>query len=187
MKRKPVEKYHNTRHLLKQYRKVAYAIQISESDMNVRMEMEHGTRLSTLEVNAELAGVDLSGSKLEGYARTVIRSKNMLQIIKNALNTVRLDPDHGELMYQILYLTYFSERKLANREAILAELDRIGFQMSMVTYHSYLNMAIKAIDRIYGVIRLVIVWKSSSNFCPELKLNYFRTVFEVLLNCICIP
>ena len=73
--------------------------------MNVRMEMEHGTRLSTLEVNAELAGVDLSGSKLEGYARTVIRSKNMLQIIKNALNTVRLDPDHGELMYQILYLT----------------------------------------------------------------------------------
>lgn len=148
MKRKPVEKYHNTRYLLKQYRKVAYAIQISESDMNVRMEMEHGTRLSTLEVNAELAGVDLSGSKLEGYARTVIRSKNMLQIIKNALNTVRLDPDHGELMYQILYLTYFSERKLANREAILAELERIGFQMSMVTYHSYLNMAIKAIDRI---------------------------------------
>ena len=120
MKRKPVEKYHNTRHLLKQYRKVAYAIQISESDMNVRMEMEHGTRLSTLEVNAELAGVDLSGSKLEGYARTVIRSKNMLQIIKNALNTVRLDPDHGELMYQILYLTYFSERKLANREAIIS-------------------------------------------------------------------
>lgn len=54
MKRKPVEKYHNTRHLLKQYRKVSYAIQISESDMNVRMEMEHGTRLSTLEVNAEL-------------------------------------------------------------------------------------------------------------------------------------
>ena len=42
-------------------------------------------------------------------------------------------------MYQILYLTYFSERKLANREAILAELERIGFQMSMVTYHSYLN------------------------------------------------
>lgn len=98
MKRKPVEKYHNTRYLLKQYRKVAYAIQISESDMNVRMEMEHGTRLSTLEVNAELAGVDLSGSKLEGYARTVIRSKNMLQIIKNALNTVRLDESMSEYL-----------------------------------------------------------------------------------------
>lgn len=136
-KRKDADKYHNTRHLLKQYRKVAYAIQISEADMNVRMEMEHGTRLSTLEVNAELAGVDLSGSKLEGYARTVIRSKNMLQIIDNALNTVRMDPDHGELMYQVLYLTYFSKKKPANREVILAELDRQGFPMSMVTYHSY--------------------------------------------------
>ena len=37
---------------------------------------------------------------------TVIRSKNKLQIIKNALNTVRLDPDHGELMYQILSLIH---------------------------------------------------------------------------------
>lgn len=135
-KRKDADKYHNTRHLLKQYRKVAYAIQISEADMNVRMEMEHGTRLSTLEVNAELAGVDLSGSKLEGYARTVIRSKNMLQIIDNALNTVRMDPDHGELMYQVLYLTYFSKKKPANREVILAELDRQGFPMSMVTYQN---------------------------------------------------
>ena len=42
--KKPVEKYHNTRHLLRQYRKVAYAVEISETDMNVRMEMEHGTR-----------------------------------------------------------------------------------------------------------------------------------------------
>ena len=159
-KRKPVEKYHNTRHLLKQYRRVAYAIQISETDMNVRMEMEHGTKLSTLELNAELAGVDLSGSKLEGYARTVIRSKNMLQIIDNALETVRMDPDHGELMYQILYLTYFSKKKLANREAILAELDRLGFQMSMVTYHSYLNMAIKAIDR--------ILWGYTARDCMEI-------------------
>ena len=133
---------------------------ISEADMNVRMEMEHGTRLSTLEVNAELAGVDLSGSKLEGYARTVIRSKNMLQIIDNALNTVRMDPNRGELMYQVLYLTYFSKKKPANREVILAELDRQGFPMSMVTYHSYLNMAIRAIDR--------ILWGYTARDCMEI-------------------
>ena len=41
MKRKPVKKYHNTRHLLKQYRKVSYAIQISESDMNVKIGRAH--------------------------------------------------------------------------------------------------------------------------------------------------
>ena len=154
------QKYHNTRHLLRQYRKVAYAVEISETDMNVRMEMEHGTRLSTLKVNAELAGVDLSGSKIESYARTVIRSKNMLQIIENALDAVRKDPDHGELMYQILYLTYFTKKRLPNRDAILVELDRLGFPMSMVTYHSYLNMAIQAIDR--------ILWGYTARDCMEI-------------------
>ena len=128
--------------------------------MNVRMEMEHGTRLSTLKVNAELAGVDLSGSKIESYARTVIRSKNMLQIIENALDAVRKDPDHVELMYQILYLTYFTKKRLPNRDAILVELDRLGFPMSMVTYHSYLNMAIQAIDR--------ILWGYTARDCMEI-------------------
>ena len=72
--------FHNTKYLLKQYRRVAYAIELSETEMNLRMEMEHGARLSTLEVNAELAGIDLSSTKLESYARSVIRSKNMLDI-----------------------------------------------------------------------------------------------------------
>ena len=67
----------------------------------------------------------------------------MLQIIDNALNTVRMDPDHGELMYQVL-----------------AELDRQGFPMSMVTYHSYLNMAIRAIDR--------ILWGYTARDCMEI-------------------
>lgn len=146
--RKRAEQFHNTKHLLKQYRRVSYAIHISESDLNLRMEMQHGTRLSTLELNAELAGVDLSGSKLESYTRTVIRSKTMLQIIDAALETVRLDPDHGELMYQLLYFTYFSKQKPRNREEILSQLDRLGYPMSIGTYNNYLKLAISAIDRI---------------------------------------
>lgn len=145
---KKAEQFHNTKHLLKQYRRVAYAIHISESDLNLRMEMQHGTRLSTLELNAELAGVDLSGSKLESYTRTVIRSKTMLKIIDTALETVRLDPDHGELMYQLLYFTYFTKQKPRNREAIITQLDRLGYPMSIGTYNNYLKMAINAIDRI---------------------------------------
>ena len=67
--RQPVDNTHNTKYLLKQYRRVAYAVEISESELNLRMEMEHGTRLSTLEINAELAGVDLSNTKLEAHGR----------------------------------------------------------------------------------------------------------------------
>ena len=80
-KRERPDHFHNTKHLLQQYRRVAYAVKMSEADLNVRIEMEHGTRLSTFELNAELAGIDLSNTKLENYARTVMRSKQMMEII----------------------------------------------------------------------------------------------------------
>ena len=60
------DRLHNTKFLLKQYRRIAYSVQVSENELNLRMEMEHGTKLSTFEANAELAGVDLTGTKLEG-------------------------------------------------------------------------------------------------------------------------
>lgn len=37
-----VDNFHNTKFLLKQYRRVAYSVFISESELNLRMEMEHG-------------------------------------------------------------------------------------------------------------------------------------------------
>ena len=46
------------------------------------MEMEHGVQMSALEVNAELAGVDLSGSKLESYSKSIVRSRKMIKIIE---------------------------------------------------------------------------------------------------------
>ena len=107
--------FHNTRYLLKQYRRVEYSVRVSESELNLRMEMKHGMRLSTLEVNADLAGVDLTGTKLESHARSVIRSKNMLEIINTALEAVREDPDRGELLYLVLYHTYFTKQKPKNR------------------------------------------------------------------------
>ena len=147
-KKEKSDHFHNTKYLLKQYRRVAYAIELSETEMNLRMEMEHGARLSTMEINAELAGIDLSSTKLEGYARSVIRSKNMLEIINTALAGVKLDPDRGELHYQVLYQTYFTKQKPRNREQIIQELDRAGFPMSPASYHNYLNAAINAFDRI---------------------------------------
>lgn len=159
-KGKTVDNFHNTKYLLKQYRRVAYSIHISEAEMNLRMEMEHGTKLSTLEVNAELAGIDLSSTKLEGYARSVIRSKNMLGIINTALESVKDDPERGELYYSVLYYTYFTKRKPQNREQILCELDRAGFPMSLSSYHTYLQGAIKALDR--------ILWGYTARDCIDL-------------------
>lgn len=155
-----VDNFHNTKYLLKQYRKVVYSVQISEAELNLRMEMEHGVRLSTMEVNAELAGVDLTGTKLESHTRTVLRSKNMLEIINSALEAVRAEPDRGELHFHVLYYTYFTKQKPRNRDQILLELDRKGFPMSVASYHNHLNAAIKAIDR--------ILWGYTARDCIEI-------------------
>jgi hypothetical protein len=116
--------------------------------------------LSTLEVNAELAGMDLSNTRLERYTRSIVRSRNMLRVIQSALDTVRMDPDDGERMYQILYLTYFTPVKPKNREAILDELEKLGFPMSAVTYHAHLSSAIQAMDR--------ILWGYTTRDCMEI-------------------
>ena len=159
-KDKETDHFHNTKYLLKQYRRVEYSIRISEADLNLRMEMQHGMRLSTLEVNSELAGIDLTGTKLENHARSVIRSKNMLEIINAALEAVREDPDRGDLLYQVLYITYFSKTKPRNRTPILIEPDTLGYSMYAASYHNYLNAAIRAIDR--------ILWGYTARDCLDL-------------------
>jgi hypothetical protein len=157
---KKQENFHNTKKLLEQYRRVAYAVAISESELNIRMELEHGTKISTLEINAELAGVDLGETRLAGHTRTVIRSKNMLEIITTALNAVRSDPDNGELLYQILYLTYFTSQRPKNRTQIVDQMDKLGFQMSIASYYNYLRAGIQVIDR--------ILWGYTARDCIEI-------------------
>ena len=162
--------FHNTKHLLKQYRKVAYAVRTSEADLNIRIEMEHGTRLSTLQLNAELAGVDLSNTKLENYTRTVIRSKQMLQIIDHALERVKDDPDRGDLLYAVLEQTYITSRKPKNREQIVYALGRLGFPMSMASYHNYLVAAIRALDR--------ILWGYTARDCLDIIKEFLPETLE---------
>ena len=88
----------------------------------------------------------------------------MLEIIKNALEAVRLEPAHGELLYQLLYLTYFSEPKPKNRDIILSQLDRMGYPMSVSSYHNNLNRGIQAIDH--------ILWGYTAQDCIEIIRNF---------------
>ncbi len=160
----PEERLHNTKLLLKKFRDVDYAVKVAEEELNLRFEQEYGTRLSTLEVNAELAGMDLSNTKLESYTRSIVRSKNMLGVIRAALEAVRQNPNQGELLYQILYLNYFSPQKPKNRDSIIDMLDDAGFPMVVSTYHLYLNTAIEAIDR--------ILWGFTTRDCMEILCQF---------------
>ena len=137
--------YHNTRFLLRKYRTVSYAIRAAEIDLAARTMDQYGTPLTTFKVNAELAGIDLTGTKAEGYARSLMRSKEMLAVLQTAAEYVKEYPKKGEIFYRILYLTYFDPRE-RNREEILRELAREGQGMSMKTYGKYLRQAILVLD-----------------------------------------
>lgn len=156
--------FHNTKMLLRQYRRVAYAIQMSESELNLRMELEHGVHLSTFKINAELAGIDLSNTKVESYTRSIVRSKTMLEIISHALESVRLDPDCGEKMYHVLYETYFTPLKPKNRDEILRALEKHDIPMSSTTYHVWLRTSIVALDR--------ILWGYTARDCAEIVHDF---------------
>lgn len=155
--------FHNTKMLLKQYRRVEYAVKVSEEELGLRSEADIGIHLSALEINAELAGIDLSGTRLEGYTRSVVRSRRILEVIQNALEHVREDPDRGEELYQVLHQTYFTPRKPQSRDEILRALSTAGFAMSRSKYHIMLNEAIKAIDR--------ILWGYTTRECMEFVRN----------------
>ena len=139
---------HNTKLLLKNFRQVVYAVHISEEDLNMRMDDEYGIKSFTLTSNAELAGMDLSGTKMETYTKNLVRSRKMLAIILNALDVLRKDPYDGERLYQILYFSYISEPKPRNRDCLLNCLDEAGYPMTHTTYYRNLNHAIDILDSI---------------------------------------
>ncbi len=160
------ETFHNTKHLLKQYRRVEYAVRVAEDELSLRSEADYGISLSPLQVNAELAGIDLSGTRIEGYTRSVVRSRKILGIIQRSLEQVRDDPDRGEELYEVLYQTYFSPRKPKSRDEILIALSEKGYHMSLSQYYILLRAGIKAIDR--------ILWGYTTRECLDFVESLFR-------------
>ncbi len=158
--------YHNTKRLLRQYRRVEYAVRMSEEEMGLRAEADYGIALSPLEVNAELAGIDLSGTRLEGYTRSIVRSKRILEVINNALERVKENPERGDELYEVLYQTYFTPKKARNREDLLNALARKGFAMSKSQYYVMLKKSVEVIDK--------LLWGFTAKDCLE-----FAKLFSV--------
>ena len=157
---------HDTKYLLKQYRSVEYSIRLSKSDLEDRSKSEYGVALSTLRTNAELAGMDLSNTKIESYTRSVMRSMQMLEIINRALLAIKDHPMHGERMYYTVYFTFVSKKRYPSREAILKEIDELGYHMSVTSYHRYLNLGIRELDR--------LLWGYTSADCVEIMNSFLK-------------
>ena len=160
------DRYHDTRRLLQKYRRVAYTVKENEEDLGERMEVEYGIALQAFRESAEALNIDLSGTRSESHARSVYRSKCMLTVIDHALEVVKRDPDHGELMYWILYYAYFAPTKLT-RDGIMEKLDEEGYRMSATTYHKYQQLAIEAMDGVLWGYTAADCMKIVDEFFPE--------------------
>ncbi|MCL2840304.1 MAG: hypothetical protein FWE05_05975 [Defluviitaleaceae bacterium] len=105
--------YHNTRLLLKIFRNcnmnLYESMEVHREDFKKEFDIDDISEY--LDALGE-AGLDFKGAaKLEGHARAMLRTKEMLNLIRVAAEVVRNTNAKGELYYSILYHAYLSHEQ----------------------------------------------------------------------------
>ena len=93
-----------------------------------------------------VAGADLSGTDIEERAKCIERSNKMLNLVDEAVATMRQKHKNGELYYQVLYFNYFSTQEYRSQENILEALEQAGFPMCRKTMIEHRNFAVNIVS-----------------------------------------
>lgn len=103
---KAKREYKNTFELLKNYRRIVYAI--STIPQNIAYELD--SPLATVNELVEKCDIacSMDDYSLETQLKGVKRSTALLNIVNRALTAVKNLPKDGPLLYNILYYTYLS-------------------------------------------------------------------------------
>ncbi len=149
--------YHNTLLLLKKYRDVVWSIEVAAMQAQIDFEAEMDCNLDDFLNKSYQAGADLAGTEIHEQMRVMERNKKMLKMIDAAVDLLRRKQVDGETYYQILYLTYLSDKPLKTTEEIVEKLAQNGEYMSWKTYF---NKRTKAIE-----ILSTVLWGFTSKEC----------------------
>ena len=149
--------YHNTLLLLKKYRDVVWSIEVAAMQAQMDFETEMDCNLDDFLNKSYQAGADLAGTEIQEQMRVMERNKKMLKMIDMAVDMLRRKQVDGETYYQILYLTYLSDKPLKTTEEIVEKLAQNGEYMSWKTYF---NKRTKAIE-----ILSTVLWGFTSKEC----------------------
>lgn len=102
--------YHCTTLLLRNYRKLAWALECFP--MEVALELDKPLN----DLDAILDGIDvetsLNNRKLESRLESIRRSRLMVDRLHEAVTFLQKKPGDGQKMYDIIYHTYISPEKL---------------------------------------------------------------------------
>ena len=139
--------WHDTQLLLRKYRQVKWALEVSSQQALKELQQRTGGTLDTFLHAAVFAGADISNTHLEGRAQSLERSRKMLALINESVDFMRRNHPRGELYYQAIYYFYLSPKELTIN-GILNELEKDGYFVSDTTLRKHRNEAVRIIGEI---------------------------------------
>ena len=140
--------YHDTWKLLKNYRDVAWNLEIADLDLQAEMRAEYGTAEGGSLAALTEAGADLHGTRIESFARSLERSRKMMRLLDAAIQLMRRRHKKGELYYWVLYYTYLSPQAYDGWRKILSALEAHFSPMSRRSYYTYRTEAIETLSSV---------------------------------------
>lgn len=151
--------YHDTWKLLKNYRDVAWNLELANLDLQAEFRAEFGSSDSeSVEIRAS-AGSEITSTRLESFERSLQRSRKMMNLLNSAIQLMRSHHKNGELYYWILYYTYLSPQACTGYRDILRSLEAHFPPISRRTYYTYREKAIFTLSN--------VLWGYTSQECTE--------------------
>lgn len=158
-------RYHDTWRLLKKYRDVVWSMEMSVQQVKKEFEIEFGSSIDDFLESVYLAGADLGGTKIENHARCIERSNQMLKLLNNSVELLRIRHKNGEAYYWVLYYTFLSPQQLDNVNEIIEQLQPHIRDISRATYYRKREQAVDALSS--------ILWGYTSKDCMALLADFF--------------
>ena len=140
--------YHDTWQLLKKYRDVVWSLELSVQQIKKSFEIEYGTSIEDFLDSIYMAGADLSGTQIEQHARSIERSRKMLNLLNTAVEILRTNHKSGEQYYWVLYYSFLSPQELGNVEEIIDHIRPYINDISYRTFYCRRQAAIEALSSI---------------------------------------
>ena len=114
--KKQKESFHNTLLLLKNYRSIAWMLECFPEAVAEELERPFE------DVDKLLDGVTIAATfrdrRIEQRLVSLEQTRLLLDRINDALTVLKRKPENGQLLYDLIYLTYISEQKLPLQEVL---------------------------------------------------------------------
>jgi len=157
--------YHDTWMLLKKYRDVVWSLELSVQQAQRKFQLEYGSSVEDFLDAMYAAGANLSGGKLEQYAKSIEQSNKMIKLMESAVGLLREKHKNGEAYYRVLYHTYLSPQQPRNVDEIVEDLCAYIPDISYATYYRRRKDAIDALSS--------VLWGYSAKDCVKILDSFF--------------